>query len=97
MRELSYSLGEVALNAAHVFLGHLPVADLVLHLARLLGRAPEQQQATRQPVQPVDGAQVLEVVLLGQDEDDGVVAVPAARVDLPTKMDHTPSRHPLKR
>ena len=30
----------------------------------------------------MDGAQVLEVVLLGQDEDDGVVAVPPARVNL---------------
>ena len=30
----------------------------------------------------MDGAQVLEVVLLGQDEDDGVVAIPPARVNL---------------
>ena len=32
----------------------------------------------------MDGAQVLEVVLLGQDEDDGVVAIPPARVNLDT-------------
>ena len=34
------------------------------------------------PVQPVDGAQVLQVVLLGQDEHHRVVAVPAAGVHL---------------
>ena len=40
------------------------------------------QCTMHQPVETMDGAQVLEVVLLGQDEDDGVVAVPPARVNL---------------
>ncbi len=45
--------------------------------------APSEEQESRgEPVQPVDGAQVLEAVLLGQDEHHRVVAVAAARVDL---------------
>ena len=38
-----------------------------------------------QPIETVDGAQVLQAVLLGQDKHHRVVAVPAARVHLATQ------------
>lgn len=77
-----YLLGKLALDAAHVLLQHLPVADLMLHLAGLLRAATEQQQTAGEPIEPMDGAQILQIVLFGQYEDDGVVAIPAARMHL---------------
>lgn len=75
-------LGELSLDAADVLLLHLPVPDLVLHLAGLLGAATEQQESRRQPVQPVDRPQVLQVVFFGENKDHRVVAIPAARMNL---------------
>ena len=72
----------MSLDPADVLLLHLPRPDLLLHLARLLGVAPEEEEPRRQPVQAVDGAQVLEALLLGQDEHHRVVAVSAAGVHL---------------
>lgn len=40
------------------------------------------QLTARESIKAVDGSEVLEIVLLGQDEDDRVVSVAAARVDL---------------
>lgn len=77
-----YLLRELSLHSADVFLLHLPVTDLVFHLPRLLGGPSEQQQSARQPIQAVDRAQVLQVVLLRQDEHHRVVTVPAARMYL---------------
>ena len=42
----------------------------------------KHEEAGSEPVQPVDGPQVLQVVFLGQDEDHCVVAIAAAWVDL---------------
>lgn len=54
----------------------------MFHLSRLLGRPAEEQDPASQPVQPVYRPEVLQVVLLGQDEDDGVVSIATARVHL---------------
>lgn len=75
-------LGELSLDAADVLLLDLPVADLVLHLAGLFGTAPEQQKSRRQPIEPVDRPQVLQVVFFGENKDHRVVAVAAARMNL---------------
>ena len=77
-----HSLWELALDPADVLLEHLPVPDLLLHVAGLARVAAEHEQPRGEPVQTVDGAQVLQVVLLGQDEHHGVVAVPPAGVHL---------------
>ena len=42
----------------------------------------KHEEAGSEPVQPVDGPQVLQVVFLGQDEDYRVMAIAAAWVDL---------------
>ena len=73
---------ELSVHPADVLLLDLPGPDLLLHLARLLGVPAEEEEARGEPVQSVDGPQVLEPVLLGQDEHHRVVAVAAARVDL---------------
>lgn len=77
-----YSLGESALDPAHVLLVHLPVADLCLHDARVPGRPAEHEQPAGQPVQAVYGPEVAQVVLFGQHEHHRVVPVTAARMDL---------------
>ena len=63
-----------------------PVPDLLLHLPGLSWIPAEHEESRREPVEPVDRPQVLQVVLLGQDEDNGVVPVAAAGVHL---QDHS--------
>lgn len=94
-----YSLGKLSLDAAHVLLLDLSVPDLVLHLARLFRAAAEQQQARSEPVQPMNGAQILQVVLFGQDEDHRVVPVSTARMhlqDVRRNERHTEHRKNIK-
>ena len=45
----------------------------------------EHEKSGSEPVEPVDGPEVLQVVLLGKDEHNGVVTVPTAWVNLKTK------------
>lgn len=61
---------------------NLSVSYLVFHLPRLLRRSAEEEDTAGQSVEPVYRPQVLQVVLLGEDEDDRVVPVSAARVHL---------------
>ena len=42
----------------------------------------KHEEAGGEPVKPVDGPQVLQVVFLGEDEHYCVVSVSAARMDL---------------
>lgn len=56
----------------------------MLHLPRLLRRSTEQENAASQPVQPVNSPEILQVVLLRQDENHGVVPVTTARMHLRT-------------
>lgn len=51
-----YSLWKNALHSTYVFLLHLSVAYLLLHLARLLRTAAEQEQTGRKPIQPMNCA-----------------------------------------
>ncbi len=75
-------LRKFPLDAANVFLLNLSGPDLLLHFPGFLRVPAEQQEAGSEPVQPVDGPEVLEAVLLRQDEDHRVVAVAAARMNL---------------
>jgi len=79
---LGLSLRELTLHPADVFLQHLPIPDLLLHLASLPWVPPEHQQPRCESVQTVDRSQVLQTELLGEDEDDRVVPVSPARMDL---------------
>ena len=72
---LGDALRELSLHPAHVLLQHLSVPDLLLHLPRLPRVPPEHEEARGEPVQPVDGPEVLEIVFLGENEDHGVMAV----------------------
>ena len=72
----------MSFDPADVFFLDLPCPDLLLHLSGLLRVPAEQEKAGSESIQSVDGPQVLEAVLLGKDEDDGVVTVAAARVNL---------------
>jgi hypothetical protein len=65
-----------------VYVTDLPISYLVLHLPRLLRSPAEQQYAAGQSVQPVNRPEILQVVLLGQNEDHGVVPVTAAWMHL---------------
>ena len=58
-------LWKLSIHSTDVFLQHESVPDLLLHLPRLPGVPPEHQEAGGQPVQPVDGPEVLEIVFLG--------------------------------
>jgi len=75
-------LRKFSLDAANVFLLNLSRPDLLLHFPGFLRVPAKQEKAGGQPVQPVDGPEVLEAVLLRQDEDHRVVAVAAARMNL---------------
>ena len=77
-----FLLREVAFDPADVLLLDLPRPDLLLHLPSLLRVPAEQEKTGSESIQTVNGPQVLESVLLGQDEDDGVVTVAAAWVNL---------------
>ena len=72
----------MSFDPADVLLLDLPRPDLLLHLPSLLRVPAEQEKTGSESVQTVNGPKVLESVLLGQDEDDGVVTVAAARVNL---------------
>jgi hypothetical protein len=80
--KISNLLRKFSLDSTNVFLLNLSGPDLLLHFPGFLRVPAEQQKAGSQPVQPVDGPEVLEAVLLRQDEDHRVVAVAAARVNL---------------
>jgi len=80
--KISNLLRKFSLDSANVFLLNLSGPDLLLHFPGFLRVPAEQQKAGSQPVQPVDGSEVLEAVLLRQDEDHRVVAVAATRVNL---------------
>lgn len=73
---------KLALDAANVLLLDLASANLLLHLACLFGIATEKKEAGGQSVKTMDCAKVLESVLFGQNEYDGVVPVSTARMDL---------------
>ena len=77
-----YLLWKFSLDPADVLLEDLPVPDLLLHVPRLLGVPPEHEEPRRKSVQAMNGAQVLQVVLLGQDEDHGIVTISPARMYL---------------
>ena len=76
------SRGELPLDPADVLLLDLASPDLLLHLSRLLGIAPEEEEARGEPVQPVDRPQVLQALLLRKDEHHRVVTVTPAGVNL---------------
>lgn len=54
---------------------HLSVPNLMLHLSRFLRRPAKQQNSAGEPVESVDGPQILQVVFLGQYENDRIVSV----------------------
>lgn len=62
----------------------LTISNLVLHLPGLLRGSAEEQYSTGQPVEPVYGTEILQVVFLGQNEYDSVVAITTARMNLQT-------------
>ena len=51
-------------------------------IAYLLGVSSEEKQTRGEPVEAVDGPEVLEALLLGQDEHNSVVPVSPAGVHL---------------
>ena len=51
-------------------------------IAYLLGVSSEEKQTRGEPVEAVDGPEVLEALLLGQDEHHSVVPVSPAGVHL---------------
>ena len=77
-------LRKLSIHSTNVFLQNESVADLLLHLPRLPGVPPEHEEPRGEPVQPVDGPEVLQIVFLGQDEDHSVVPVSATRMYLPS-------------
>ena len=54
----------------------------MINIPHLLWVAAEEEESRGEAVEAVDGAQVLEALLLRQDEHHRVVPVPAARVHL---------------
>lgn len=82
---ICHLLWEFTLDTADVLLLHLSVPNLVLHLSRLLRAAPEEQQPRRQSIQTMNGPQVLQVVLFGQDKHHRIVSITSTRVHLETK------------
>ena len=78
----------MSFDPADVLLLNLPRPDLLLHLPRLLRVPAEEKKTGGEAIESVNGSQVLEAVLLGQDENDGVVPVSAARVDLEWNEDN---------
>ena len=79
-------LWKLSIHSTDVFLQHKSVPDLLLHLPRLPGVPTEHEQARGEPVQPVDGPEVLQIVFLGKNEDHRVVPVSATRMYLPSTI-----------
>jgi hypothetical protein len=80
--KISNLLRKFSLDSTNVFLLNLSRPDLLLHFPGFLRVPAEQEETGSQPVQPVDGPEVLETVLFRQDEDHRVVAVATARMNL---------------
>ena len=80
-----YLLWKFSLHSADILLQDLSVPDLLLHLSGFSGISSKHQQTRCQPVQSVDGPQILKVVFFSQDEDNSIVSIATTRVDLTQK------------
>ena len=79
-------LRKLSIHSTDVFLQYESVPDLLLHLPRLPGVPPEHEETRGQPVQPVDGPEVLQIELLGENEDHSVVPISPTRMYLPSPI-----------
>ena len=79
-------LWKLSVNSTNVFLEDESVPDLLLHLPRLPGVPPEHEETRSEPVQSVDGPEVLQIVFLGKNEDHSVVPVSPTRMYLPSPI-----------
>jgi hypothetical protein len=78
----AYLLWKFSVDTTHVFLEHLSVPDLLLHISGLSGIATKHEKTGSQPVQSVNGSKVLQIVFLGQNENDCIVAVTTTWMNL---------------
>jgi hypothetical protein len=60
----------------------LTVPDLLLHVASFARIPAEHEKSGRQAIESVNGAQVPQVVLLGEDKDHSVVTIATAWMNL---------------
>ena len=79
-------LWKLSLHPTHILLHNLSVPYLMFHFSRLPRVSPKHEKARCEPVQPMDGSQILQVVFLGEDEDHGVVSVTATGMHLDKDM-----------
>ncbi len=84
----SNSLWEFSVDPADVFLQNLSVPDLLLHVTGFARIPAEHEKSGRQSIESVNGAQVPQIVLLGEDEDNSVVTVATARMNLGNESIH---------
>ena len=82
LRSCSCLHREFSFDSTHVRLSNLSRANVLLHFPGFFGVPSEEQKSGRQPVQAVDGPKVLEAIFLSKDEDDGVVSITSARMNL---------------
>jgi len=82
MYNLFYSLRKTPFHATHVFLLHLSSSDLQFQFAGFFGSAPEQKKTRCQSIQSVNCSQVFQVVLLGQNENHGIMSISPTRMYL---------------
>ena len=66
----------------------MSIPDLLLHVASFARIPAEHEKSGRQSIESVNGAQVPQVVLLGEDEDHSVVTIATARMNLNDKSIH---------
>ena len=76
------SLWKFSFDAADIFFEDLSVPNLLFHVTRFLGVSPKHEESRCQPVKTVNCPEVLQIVLLGQNEDHSVVTVSATWMNL---------------
>lgn len=68
-------------NTTTAFSSHLSLPNLLIDPLGHLHGLGKHQDSRGHAIEPVDGVQLLQIVLFAQDEDDGVVTEPATGMD----------------
>ena len=75
-------LRKLSLHPTDILLENLTISDLLFHLTGFSWISAKHQQSRGEPVQSMNGPQVLQIVFFSQNKDNSVVTISATRMDL---------------
>jgi hypothetical protein len=79
-------LWKFSLHPANILFGYFSVSNLLFHFSSLFRASSEQKQAGCESIQAMNGPKVFQLMFFGQDEDNGIVPISSAWVDLGMKL-----------